>query len=165
MKVQVGDTILELVEGDITEQATDAIVNAAHWDLAGGQGTDGIIHFRGGPAIMAECRKIGGCPIGGAVITTGGNLPARYVIHAVGPVYETGDEYEQDLLANAYQESLRRAVENGLKSVAFPSLSTGAFVYPHRTGARSGTGPPRPLSGGAAAGIWHLRRCPARDSR
>jgi O-acetyl-ADP-ribose deacetylase len=130
MKVQVGDTILELVEGDITEQATDAIVNAAHWDLAGGQGTDGIIHFRGGPAIMAECRKIGGCPIGGAVITTGGNLPARYVIHAVGPVYETGDEYEQDLLANAYQESLRRAVENGLKSVAFPSLSTGAFVYP-----------------------------------
>lgn len=135
MRITVGETVFELVEGDITEQAVDAIVNAAHWDLAGGQGTDGIIHFRGGPAIMAECRKIGGCPIGGAVITTGGNLPARYVIHTVGPVYETGDEYEQDLLACAYQESLRRAVENGLKSVAFPSLSTGAFVYPLRLAA------------------------------
>jgi O-acetyl-ADP-ribose deacetylase (regulator of RNase III) len=135
MRITIGETVFELVEGDITEQAVDAIVNAAHWDLAGGQGTDGIIHFRGGPAIMAQCRKIGGCPIGGAVITTGGSLPARYVIHAVGPVYDMGDEYEQDLLASAYQESLRRAVENGLKSVAFPSLSTGAFVYPLRLAA------------------------------
>ena len=130
MQTTIGKTVFELVEGDISIQAVDAIVNAAHWDLAGGQGTDGIIHFRGGPAIMAECRKIGGCPIGGAVMTTGGNLPARFVIHTVGPVYETGDAYEQDLLAQAYQSSLRLAASRGLHSIAFPSLSTGAFVYP-----------------------------------
>jgi O-acetyl-ADP-ribose deacetylase len=130
MRVLVGPTVFELVEGDITTQETDAVVNAAHWDLLGGQGTDGVIHFRGGPTILEECRQIGGCPIGGAVITTGGKLPAQYVIHAVGPVFEVGDEYEEDLLTGAYQESLRRAVEKGLKSVAFPSLSTGAFNYP-----------------------------------
>jgi O-acetyl-ADP-ribose deacetylase (regulator of RNase III) len=130
MQVTIGITTLELVEGDITEQAVDAVVNAAHWDLAGGQGVDGIIHYKGGPAIMAECREIGGCPIGDAVITTGGNLPATYVIHTVGPVYEEGSELEADLLSEAYKNSLRLAVKNGLKSIAFPSLSTGAFVYP-----------------------------------
>lgn len=130
MVTQIGRTRFELVEGDIADQDTDAIVNAAHWDLAGGQGTDGVIHFKGGPAIMAECQKIGGCPIGDAVITTGGNLKARYVIHTVGPVYEEGSEQEADLLNCAYQSSLRVAVENRLHSVSFPSLSTGAFCYP-----------------------------------
>ena len=130
MDLMVGKTRFELAEGDITQQTTDAVVNAAHWDLLGGNGVDGAIHYRGGPAILEECRKIGGCPMGGAVITTGGNLPARYVIHAVGPIYEPDDDIVVEQLDSAYRESLRRAVENGLKSVAFPSLSTGAFNYP-----------------------------------
>lgn len=132
MQITVSKTILELVEGDITEQIVDGIVNAAHWDLRGGQGTDGAIHWRGGPEIMAECAKIGACPIGGAVVTTAGKLPVRYVIHTVGPVYDPYDRDEEmaELLTSAYQESLRRAVEYGMKTIAFPSLSTGAFCYP-----------------------------------
>lgn len=88
MKITVGQTRLELVEGDITDQDTDAVVNAAHWDLLGGQGVDGAIHWKGGPQILEECKRIGGCPISGAVITSGGRLKARYVIHTVGPVYD-----------------------------------------------------------------------------
>jgi len=126
---------LELVEGDIAEQDTDAVVTAAHWDLAGGQGTDGAIHFKAGPRLLAECRTLGGCPIGGAVLTGGHELKARYVIHAVGPVYDAGDEHEADLLAQAYHSSLRVAAEHGLRSVSFPSLSTGAFCYPMRLAA------------------------------
>lgn len=133
--LEINGARFEIVEGDISEQDTDAIVNAAHWDLAGGQGTDGIIHFKGGPAIMAECRRIGGCPIGDAVITTGGNLKARHVIHTVGPVYDEGSELEYDLLAESYRSSLRVAVENGLRSVAFPAISTGAFCFPMRLAA------------------------------
>lgn len=124
------DCALELVEGDITDQKTDAIVNAAHWDLAGGQGVDGRIHGVGGPTILEECRRIGGCPIGGAVITGAGRLKTRHVIHAVGPVYDSGDDLEQDLLGETYRSCLRLADENGLTSVALPSLSTGAFNYP-----------------------------------
>ena len=90
MQVVIGTTLFELVEGDLTDQDTDAIVNAAHWDLAGGQGVDGRIHGVGGPEILAECRTIGGCPMGDAVITGAGRLKARYVIHAVGPIYEEG---------------------------------------------------------------------------
>jgi O-acetyl-ADP-ribose deacetylase (regulator of RNase III) len=130
MHVTIGNTLLELTEGDIALQDTEAVVTAAHWDLEGGQGTDGSIHGKGGPEILAECRKIGACPIGGAVITGAGRLKARYVIHAVGPVYETGDEYEQDLLACAYRNSLLVAVENNIRTISFPSISTGAFVYP-----------------------------------
>lgn len=130
MQTTIGKTQLELVEGDIAEQDTDAVVTAAHWDLAGGQGTDGAIHFKAGPQLLAECRTIGGCPIGDAVITGGHNLKARHVIHAVGPVFEEGSEYEADLLTGAYQNSLRVAVENNLKSISFPSISTGAFCYP-----------------------------------
>jgi O-acetyl-ADP-ribose deacetylase (regulator of RNase III) len=121
---------LELVEGDIADQDTDAVVTAAHWDLAGGQGTDGAIHFKAGPGLLEECRTLGGCPIGGAVLTGGHDLRARYVIHAVGPVYDAGDEHEADLLAEAYRSSLRLAAEHGVKSISFPSLSTGAFCYP-----------------------------------
>ena len=135
MTVNIEGTRFELLEGDITEQVTDAIVNAAHWDLAGGQGTDGIIHYKGGPSIMAECRRIGGCPTGDAVITTGGNHPARFVIHTVGPVYDEGSDLEHDLLAESYRSSLRVAVENGLRSVAFPAISTGAFCFPLRRAA------------------------------
>jgi O-acetyl-ADP-ribose deacetylase (regulator of RNase III) len=127
---------LALVQGDITLQDTDAIVNAANSGLRGGGGVDGAIHRAGGPAIMEQCRRIGGCPTGGAVITTGGNLPARRVIHAVGPRWGGGDRGEEALLAGAYRSSLELAVGNGLRSVAFPSISTGAYGYPIRAAAR-----------------------------
>ena len=137
MRVAVGNTVLELVEGDIADQDTDAIVTAAHWDLRGGQGTDGSVHFKAGPELLAACYCIGGCPIGEAVITDGYRLKARHVIHAVGPVYDPGDEDEtaSALLAGAYRSSLRLAAEHGLRSIAFPSISTGAFVYPMRLAA------------------------------
>jgi O-acetyl-ADP-ribose deacetylase len=135
VKTTVGSTILELVEGDIADQDTDAVVTAAHWKLHGGDGTDGAIHSKGGPAILQECRRIGGCPIGGAVITGAGNLKARYVIHAVGPIYIGDDERDSDLLRSAYQSSLRLAAEHGLHSISFPSISTGAFGYPLRLAA------------------------------
>ena len=129
MKVNVAGSVLELVSGDITRQETEAIVNAANSRLAGGGGVDGAIHRAGGPTIMAECRKIGSCPTGRAVITTGGNMKARYVIHAVGPVYRGGGS-EAELLESAYRESLKLAVENGIRSISFPSISTGAYGYP-----------------------------------
>lgn len=126
----VGNSAIELIQGDITRQQVDAIVNAANSRLAGGGGVDGAIHRAGGPAIMRECKTIGGCPTGEAVITTGGNLPARHVIHAVGPIYRNGDCGEPQLLANAYRNSLRLADKHGLKTIAFPSISTGAYGYP-----------------------------------
>jgi O-acetyl-ADP-ribose deacetylase (regulator of RNase III) len=130
MEVQIGQTIFFLEEGDITQQTTEAIVNAANSRLAGGGGVDGAIHRAGGPKIMEECRKIGGCPTGQAVITTGGNLKAQYVIHTVGPIYRGGTGNVAALLASAYRESMKLAHKKGLRSVAFPSLSTGAYGYP-----------------------------------
>ncbi len=125
---------LSIVRGDITAQATDAIVNAANSGLMGGGGVDGAIHRAGGPAILEECKEIvsrqGRLPTGQAVITTGGNLPARYVIHTVGPVWQGGKEGEAGLLASAYYESLKVAGENNLGSISFPSISTGAYGYP-----------------------------------
>jgi O-acetyl-ADP-ribose deacetylase (regulator of RNase III) len=135
MEAMIGSTRLEITEGDIADQDTDAVVTAAHWDLQGGQGTDGSIHARAGVRLLEECRQIGGCPIGDAVITHGYDLPARFVIHAVGPVFETGEDYEADLLAAAYRNSLQRAVEQQLRSISFPSISTGAFGYPMRLAA------------------------------
>lgn len=123
-------TTLELHQGDITRLAVDAIVNAANSGLRGGGGVDGAIHRAGGPAIMAECRRIGGYPTGQAVVTTGGNLPARYVIHAVGPVWQGGGRGEPALLRAAYANSLLRAEELGVASIAFPSISTGVYGYP-----------------------------------
>jgi O-acetyl-ADP-ribose deacetylase (regulator of RNase III) len=128
--LEIGSTLIELVQGDITAQDVDAIVNAANSGLAGGGGVDGAIHRAGGRVIMDECRKLGGCPTGGAKITPGGNLKARFVIHAVGPVYNNGKSGEAELLASAYQSSLRVARENKIKTLAFPSLSTGAYRYP-----------------------------------
>jgi O-acetyl-ADP-ribose deacetylase (regulator of RNase III) len=135
METKIGTTALRLVTGDIADQDTDAVVTAAHWRLNKGTGTDGTIHTKGGPRIYEECRRIGGCPIGDAVITTGGDLKARRVIHAVGPVWRGGDEQEPKLLASAYRRSLRVAVEHGLRSISFPSISTGAFAYPIRLAA------------------------------
>ncbi len=131
----IGKTTLRLVTGDIADQDTDAVVTAAHWRLNKGTGTDGTVHTKGGPTIYEECRKIGGCPIGDAVITTGGNLNARHVIHAVGPVWRGGDENEPELLASAYRRSLEVAAENRLRTISFPSISTGAFGYPLKVAA------------------------------
>ena len=130
MEIKILGAVLSLVRGDITSEDTDAIVNAANSRLAGGGGVDGAIHRSGGPAIMDECRKIGSCPIGGAVITAGGKLKAKYVIHAVGPVYKDGRHGEKGVLALAYRASLKLALDKGVKSIAFPSISTGAYGYP-----------------------------------
>ena len=135
MQTKIGKTTLRLVTGDIADQDTDAVVTAAHWRLNKGTGTDGTIHTRGGPRIYEECQRIGGCPIGDAVITTGGDLRARHVIHAVGPAWRGGDEHEPELLASAYRRSLEVAVQQGLRSISIPSISTGAFVYPLRLAA------------------------------
>jgi O-acetyl-ADP-ribose deacetylase (regulator of RNase III) len=126
----VGDAVIELVRGDIVTQDVDAIVNAANTSLLGGGGVDGAIHRAGGPAIVAECRTLGGCATGDAKITGGGRLPARHVIHAVGPVYGGGHRGEADLLASAYRRALEVAAEAGVRSVAFPSISTGAYRFP-----------------------------------
>jgi O-acetyl-ADP-ribose deacetylase (regulator of RNase III) len=130
MEVRINQGLLALVQGDITGEETDAIVNAANSRLKGGAGVDGAIHRAGGPSIMDECRKIGGCPAGQAVITTGGNLKAKYVIHTVGPLYQGGTSGEADLLQSAYLSSLRLAAAKGLKSIALPAISTGVYSYP-----------------------------------
>jgi O-acetyl-ADP-ribose deacetylase (regulator of RNase III) len=132
MQVKVHSCLLELVRGDITQQAVDAIVNAANGRLAGGGGVDGAIHRAGGPTIMEETRRRypHGCPTGSAVISGAGKLPARWVIHAVGPVYRDGSRGEAELLANAYRKCLDLADEQDCQSIAFPSLSTGAYRYP-----------------------------------
>ena len=127
--MKIGNATLELVRGDISTVTSDAIVNAANSQLAGGGGVDGAIHRAGGPSIMAECRKIGGCETGSAVVTGAGALRARYVIHAVAPFY-SGRENDAALLASAYAASMRLAQELGVKSIALPSLGTGAYRYP-----------------------------------
>jgi len=122
--------VLEFVIGDLTEQRVDAIVNAANARLAGGGGVDGAIHRAGGPEIMAQCRQLGGCPTGDAKATTGGRLPARWVIHAVGPVWSGGEEGEPALLASAHRRALEVACELGARTVAFRAISCGVYGYP-----------------------------------
>jgi O-acetyl-ADP-ribose deacetylase (regulator of RNase III) len=136
MTRRLAGTTLELVRGDITEQETDAIVNAANTTLLGGGGVDGAIHRAGGPAILAECKQLGGCATGDARITGAGRLRARHVIHAVGPVYRDGGHGEAVLLASAYRRCLELAVERRLRSVAFPSIATGAYRFPVAYAAR-----------------------------
>jgi O-acetyl-ADP-ribose deacetylase (regulator of RNase III) len=126
---------IELIQGDITQLEVDAIVNAANTGRRGGGGVDGAIHRAGGPRIMEECRTIGGCPIGDAVVTSGGNLKAHFVIHAVGPIWQGGNSNEDDTLASAYRNSLNRVVERKIKTVAFPNISTGIYGFPRQRAA------------------------------
>jgi len=134
MEAKVNKTKVSMIQGDITKQATDAIVNAANSSLMGGGGVDGAIHRAGGPAILEECKMIvarqGRLPTGKAVITTGGNLKTRYVIHTVGPIWHGGSGNEAELLRSAYYECLKLASDNRLGSISFPSISTGAYGYP-----------------------------------
>lgn len=144
MEVTINRTRLSLVQGDITTQSTDAIVNAANPSLMGGGGVDGAIHRAGGPRILEECKQIvskqGRLPTGKAVITSGGNLKARYIIHTVGPIWRGGRSGEPEFLASAYNKSLNMAVANGLRSISFPSISTGAYGYPIRQAAEVALG-------------------------
>jgi O-acetyl-ADP-ribose deacetylase (regulator of RNase III) len=140
--VQIGSTWLRLTEGDITAQEVDAIVNAANSSLLGGGGVDGAIHRRGGAAILRECQALRettypqGLPTGEAAVTTAGDLPARRVVHTVGPVWRGGEHGEAQLLANAYRNSLAQARHEKLRTIAFPSVSTGAYRYPIEQAAR-----------------------------
>ncbi len=131
---------IELVNGDITTMRVDAIINAANSSLLGGGGLDGAIHRAGGKAILDECIQIrnkqGGCKVGEAVITTAGNMPAKYVIHTVGPVWSQSKSGADQLLANAYRNSLKLAVENGVKTIAFPNISTGIYHFPKEEAAQ-----------------------------
>jgi O-acetyl-ADP-ribose deacetylase (regulator of RNase III) len=150
MTLEISGVTLRLVQGDITDEAVDAVVNAANSSLMGGGGVDGAIHWRGGPAILDACKAVrrdqypDGLPTGQAVVTTGGNLPARHVIHTVGPVWRGGDAGEPDLLADAYRNALEQARRHGLRTVAFPSISTGIFGFPIERAA--------PIALGVAAG-------------
>jgi len=134
LALKIKQAVLSLIQGDITRQATDAIVNAANSGLMGGGGVDGAIHRTGGPAILEECKKIvarqGRLPAGQAVITTAGNMKSKHVIHTVGPIWSGGNHGEPALLASAYRESLKLAAENKLVSISFPSISTGIYGYP-----------------------------------
>ena len=144
MERTFGKTRVILTQGDISKEAADAIVNAANSSLMGGGGVDGAIHRAGGPKILEECKaivkEIGRLDPGKAVITAGGNLPARWVIHTVGPVWRGGEQGESETLRSAYLESLRLAEKKGLRTVAFPSISTGAYGYPIEMAARTALG-------------------------
>ena len=141
---------IELVEGDITKQAVDAIVNAANTTLLGGSGVDGAIHRAAGPALLDECRKLGGCATGHAKITKGYRLPAKWVIHTVGPVWRDGRHGEDELLASCYRSSFALALEHGVSTIAFPSISTGAYGFPMERAAQIAVREAKSFLGGNA---------------
>lgn len=130
VEATINKTQIQVVEGDITKEEVDAVVNAANQSLLGGGGVDGAIHRAGGPAILAECRRLNGCETGDARITTAGSMAAKHVIHTVGPVYSSAGTSAPELLASCYRRSLEVATENDVKSVAFPAISTGVYGYP-----------------------------------
>lgn len=160
MELKVRDRKVTFERGDITLQTVDAIVNAANSSLMGGGGVDGAIHRAGGTAIVEECRRIvaeqGRLPAGKAVITRGGKLPSRFVIHTVGPVWQGGSNHESSVLASAYTESLLVAEANHLVSVAFPSISTGAYGYPVTEAARVAVASVRDFLRDRAANVQHV---------
>ena len=154
---EIGAATLALERGDIVAQQVDAIVNAANQTLRGGGGVDGAIHRAAGPAILEECRRLGGCDTGDAKLTGGGLLAARFVIHTVGPVYRDGRHGEPRLLASAYRRSLEVAEGAGLRTVAFPSISTGAYRFPIRDAATIALGTVVEFLGGVAHGLVGVR--------
>jgi len=140
MQKIINGCVIEVVQGDLTKEDVDAIVNAANRSLLGGGGVDGAIHRAGGPSILEECRRLNGCDTGDAKITTGGNLPARHVVHTVGPVYRGGERGEPELLASCHMRSLEVARDNNLKTVSFPAISCGVYGYPIEAAARIAVG-------------------------
>jgi len=153
----VGSATVVLVQGDITRQDTEAIVNAANTTLLGGGGVDGAIHRRGGLTILEECRALGGCATGDAKVTSGGRLAARWVVHTVGPVYRDGRGGEATLLASAYRRSLEEACRVGARTVAFPSISTGAYRYPVVEAAAVALGTVHAFLEGTSGGLEEVR--------
>jgi O-acetyl-ADP-ribose deacetylase (regulator of RNase III) len=159
LTAHVGSTRLEIVVADITTLDVEAIVNAANRTLLGGGGVDGAIHRAAGPELLAECRTLGGCDTGSAKITRGYRLKARHVIHAVGPVWNGGDKGEPDLLASCYRTSLTLAAANGLRSIAFPAISTGVYRFPPDLAARIAVGTVKDEISAAPRGIEQVVFC------
>ncbi len=159
LTVQVGDNRLDVLVADITTLTVAAIVNAANKTLLGGGGVDGAIHRAAGPELLAECRTLGGCETGSAKITKGYRLPAKYVIHAVGPVWGGDKEKKDRLLASCYRTALRIAAEHGLASIAFPAISTGVYAFPPDRAARVAVGTVVAELSSTARGIKHVVFC------
>src|SRR5271167_249967 len=159
LAAEVGAARLEICVADITTLALDAIVNAANTSLLGGGGVDGAIHRAAGPELLAECRTPGGCATGAAKITRGYRLPAKHVIHAVGPVWNGGGQGEDDLLASCYRASLDLAASNRLSSIAFPAISTGIYGFPAERAARIAAGTAVSLLAGSPSGVLRVGFC------